>query len=148
MKRLVLIAAAASVVLAGCSVSPGEKVDITMKEWSISVSPSSVTAGRVRLAVDSVGRETHELALILAKNPADLPRTPEGKLDLVANRPIDELEPFEPGHYIATSPNLPAGEYLVICTRRSIVNGVEVEHLAQGMVAHLTVNPRKKKVGN
>ena len=136
MKRLIVLVALAPLLLAGCSVSPGDKVGVTMKEYSIAVTPARVTSGRVRLAVDSVGNEEHDLALMLAKNLDELARTPEGKLDLVADRPIDEIEKFEPGHYIATSPLLNPGQYLVICTI----------HVDQGMVAKLTVSPRKKQV--
>lgn len=137
MKRpivLVLVLVFA-VVLPGCSVRPGDKVGVTVQEYSISLSPPSATAGRIRLLIDSIGNEVHDLKLIAAKSLAELPRTPEGKLDLVANRPMDEIEQFEPGHYIATSPNLPAGQYVVVCTI----------HVDQGMVAEFTVNPRKKK---
>jgi plastocyanin len=135
MKRLVLFAVILPLVLAGCSVSPGDKVDVTMKEYSIAVSPTSITSGRVRWAIDAVGEEDHDLAFILAENVAGLPRTPEGKLDLVAGRPIDEIEKFRPGHYIATSPLLRPGHYLVVCTI----------HVDQGMVADLTIKPRTKE---
>jgi plastocyanin len=137
MKRLLLFVVLVPLLLAGCSVSPGDKVDVTMKEYSIAVSPSAITSGRVRWAIDSVGNEDHDLAFILAKSVDELPRTPEGKLDLVAGRPIDEIEKFEPGHYIATSPLLRPGRYLVICTI----------HVDQGMVTKLTINPRTKENG-
>jgi plastocyanin len=135
MKRLLVFAVVAPLVLAGCSISPGDKVEVTMKDYSIAVSPGAITSGRVRWAIDSVGKEDHDLAFILAKSVDELPRTPEGKLDLVAGRPIDEIEKFAPGHYIATSPLLRPGHYLVICTI----------HVDQGMVAKLTINPRAKE---
>ena len=135
MKRLLVFVALLPLVLAGCSVSPGDKVDVTMKEYSIAVSPHAITSGRVRWAIDSIGKEDHDLAFVFAKSVAELPRTPEGKLDLVAGRPIDEIEKFGPGHYIATSPLLRPGHYLVICTI----------HVDQGMVAKLTINPRTKE---
>ena len=137
MKRLLVFAVLVPLVFAGCSVSPGDKVDVTMKEYSIAVRPPTVTSGRVRFAIDSVGDEDHDLAFILAKDVAELPRTPEGKLDLVAGRPIDEIEKFAPGHYIATSPLLRPGHYLVICTI----------HVDQGMVAKLTINARTNEGG-
>jgi plastocyanin len=137
MKRLVVCAAVVPLLLAGCSVSPGDKVDVTMKEYSIAVSPTAVTSGRVRWAIDSVGKEEHDLAFMLAKSVAELPRTPEGKLDLVAGRPIDEIEQFKPGHYIATSPLLRPGHYLVLCTI----------HVDQGMVTKLTINARTSENG-
>jgi plastocyanin len=137
MKRLLFLVVLLPLLLGGCSVSPGDKVDVVMKEYSIAVSPQAVTSGRIRWAIDSVGKEDHDLAFILAKSVEDLPRTPEGKIDLVANRPIDEIEKFAPGHYIATSPLLRPGHYLVICTI----------HVDQGMVAKLTINPRTKENG-
>ena len=98
----------------------------------------------MRFEIDSIGEMKHDLALVLAKSVDDLARTPEGKLDLTANRPIDEIEAFEPGHYSATSPNLPAGNYLMICTLTSEVNGQQVDHLAQGMSTKFTVVARKR----
>ena len=69
----------------------------------------------------------------------------DGNLDLTgANRPIDEVKAFEPGHYIATSPNLVAGRYLFVCTLSSTINGQVVHHFAEGMVAKLTIVARKK----
>ena len=132
-----VFAALVPLVFGACSVSPGDKVTITMTDNSLDVSPSRVRSGRVRLAIDSVGEMTHDLALMLAKDVSALARTPEGKLDLQgANRPIDEIESFEPGHYIATTPNLLAGRYLVVCTI----------HVDQGLVGKLTVVPRKRQV--
>jgi hypothetical protein len=137
MKRLVVLVAAVPLILgAACSVSPGDKVSVRLDEWSIKVTPATARSGRVRFQIDSVGKERHDLALIQAARVEDLPRTPEGKLDLAANRPIDEIEAFEPGHYIATSPNLLAGKYLVVCTLE--------DHVARGMWAKFTVVARKK----
>jgi hypothetical protein len=135
-RRIFAVAIAATLLLSACSISPGDKVGVTMREWSLKVSPSSVRSGRVRFAIDSLGDAQMDMALIQAKDLAEVKRTPDGKLDLTgAFRPIDEIKPFEPGHYIATSPNLAAGHYLVICRL----------HADQGMVANLTIVPRKKK---
>jgi hypothetical protein len=135
MRRLLLLGALTALVSA-CSVSPGDKVAVTMKDFSVSVSPANARAGRIRFEIDSIGKETHSFALMLAKDPAALVRTPDGKLDLEgANRPIDEIEPFEPGHYIATTPNLLEGDYLLICTL----------HIDQGMATKFHVDPRTKK---
>jgi len=135
-RRLFAAAIAATLVLSACSVSPGDKLTVTMKQWSIALSPATVRSGRVRFAIDSLSGSQMDLALLQAKTLAEVPRTPDGKLDLTGTyRPIDEIKPFEPGHYIATSPNLNAGHYLVICRL----------HADQGMVADLTIVPRKRK---
>ena len=145
MRRLLLLALVPVLALSGaCSVSPGDKVTVTLDEWSLKVEPGQVRSGRVRFEIDAIGEQRHDLALMLAKRVEDIPRTPEGKLDLTANRPIDEITAFEPGHYSATSPNLPAGQYLLLCTLTSDVNGQPVEHVAQGMWTKLTVIARKK----
>lgn len=145
MRRLLLLALVPVLLLgSACSVSPGDKVTVTIDEWSMKVEPGQARSGRVRFDIDSVGEQQHDLALVLAKRVEDLPRTPDGKLDLTANRPIDEIEAFEPGHYSATSPNVLAGEYLFICTLVTEVNGQQVDHLAQGMWAKFTVVARKR----
>lgn len=143
MKRLTGSALASVVLFAtavfgsACSVSAGDKVQITLKEWSLTAAPGQARSGRVRFEIDSVGATKHDLALILANRVEDLARTPDGKLDLAANRPIDEIEAFEPGHYVATSPNLLAGKYLFVCTLD--------DHFARGMWAKFTVVARGKK---
>ena len=147
--RRSLVAVACGAIALGasaCSISPGDEVGVTMKEWSITVAPASARSGRVRLAIDSFGSRQHDLALVQAKDVGEVPRTPDGKLDLTGvYRPIDEIKPFRPGHYIATSPNLAAGHYIVVCTRTSTINGQVVPHFAQGMVGDLTIVARKKK---
>lgn len=144
--RRVWFVALVAVLAAGsaCSVSPGDKINVTLDEWSLKVDPGQVRSGRVRFEIDSVGEMPHDLALVLAKSVDEIPRTPEGKLDFSSNRPIDEIEAFEPGHYSATSPNLLGGQYILLCTLTSDVNGQPVEHLAQGMWTKLTVVARKK----
>ncbi len=140
--RLVALLALVAVLLAGCSVSPGDKVTVTMKEWSMAVSPAAATAGRIRFEIDSDGERKHNFALILGKDIAAVPKTATGALELEgANRPIDEIEAFEPGHYIATTPNLLAGDYVMVCTL--VTDGVP--HYVQGMVTKFHVNPRTKK---
>jgi hypothetical protein len=144
MRRVRLIALLALVpfLLAGCSVSPGDKVRVSMDEWSMAVRPAEATSGRVRFEIDSEGEMTHDFALLLAKDITAVPKLPTGALDLEgANRPIDEIEAFEPGHYIATTPNLLAGDYLMVCTL--VTDGVP--HFAQGMVTKFHVNERAKK---
>lgn len=145
MRRLLLLALVSVLMMgAACSVSPGDKVEVTIDEWSLKVDPGQARSGRVRFEIDSVGKMRHDLALVLAKSVDELARTPEGKLDLSANRPIDEIEAFEPGYYSATSPNLLAGDYLFICTLTSEVNGQQVDHLAKGMWTKFTVVARKR----
>jgi len=139
---LLALLALVPVLLAGCSVSPGDKVTVTMKEWSIAVTPGEATSGRVRFEIDADGELKHDFALLLAKDIAAVAKLPTGALDLEGpNRPIDEIEAFEPGHYIATTPNLLAGDYLMVCTL--VTDGVP--HFAQGMVTKFHVNPRTKK---
>lgn len=145
MKRLVVIVGALAVLASGCSVSPGDKVNVHMEEWSIAVTPAKATAGRVRFEIDSTGERQHNFALMLVKKPEDLVKNPDGSLNLEgANRPIDEIEAFEPGHYSAMTPNLLAGDYVMVCTL--VTDGVP--HFAQGMVAKFHVDPKRKKVGN
>lgn len=145
MKRLVLLAGALTLVASACSVSPGDKVNVHMDEWSIAVTPAKATSGRVRFEIDSEGARKHNFALMLVKEPADLVKNPDGSLNLEgANRPIDEIEAFDPGHYIAMTPNLLAGDYLMVCTL--VTDGVP--HFSQGMVAKFHVDVRRKQVGN
>ena len=143
MRRRLLasVGVAASVLLlaGGCSVSPGEKVAVGLREWKIDVAPGSVKSGRVQFEIDNEGELTHDLVLIRKADVSQLALTPEGGVDLAVDRPIDEIEDLKPGSYLAASPNVLAGDYLVVCTITEGPDGQPLNHFQSGMWAKLKV---------
>jgi hypothetical protein len=129
---------------AGCSVSPGDKVAIGLEEWKIDIAPASVRSGRVQLEIDNDGKLTHNLVLLRKADVSQLALTPEGAVDLAVDRPIDEIEDLPPGSYLAASPNVLAGDYLVVCTVTEGPDGQPLNHFQSGMWAKLKVVPKTK----
>ena len=138
------LGAAFALALGGCSVSPGDKVAVGLEEWKIEVSPSSVRSGRVQFEIDNDGELTHNLVLIRKADPSQLALTPEGGVDVALDRPIDEIEDLEPGNYLAASPNVLAGDYLLVCTITEGADGQPLNHFQSGMWAKLKVVPKTK----
>jgi hypothetical protein len=134
------VAAGAVVLLAGgCSVSPGDKVVVGLREWAIEVGPTSVRSGRVQFEIDNEGDLTHNLVLMRKSDVSELALTPEGAVDVAVDRPIDEIENLGPGNYLAVSPNVLAGDYLVVCTITEGTDGQPLNHFQAGMWAKLKV---------
>jgi uncharacterized cupredoxin-like copper-binding protein len=133
-----VVIGAVALATVGCSSSSSESggggegdVNATEKDFSISLSSSSVPAGDVTFAVTNEGPSTHEFVVIKTdEDPASLPvengTVPEDSLDVV-----DELEDVAPGTSPTLDVNLEAGSYALICN----ISG----HYQQGMHAGLTV---------
>lgn len=136
------IAAAVVGLAGGCSVSPGDKVAVGLREWKIDVAPAAVRAGRVQLEIDNAGELLHDLVLIRKAEVDQLARTPSGGVDVAVDRPIDEIEDLEPGSYLAVSPNVLPGDYLLVCTVTEGADGQPLDHFQAGMWAKLRVMPK------
>lgn len=130
--------------LGACSVSPGDKVGVVMKEWSIDVDPATARSGRVQFEVDNEGELTHNLVLIRKAELSQLALTPDGGVDVAVDRPIDEIEDLEPGSYLAASPNVLAGDYLLVCTITQGPDGEALNHFQSGMWAKLKILPKRR----
>ena len=143
-----VVVAAVALLGSGCSVSPGDKVSIGLEEWKISVSPASVKAGRVQLEIDNDGDLTHNLVLMRKADPSQLALTPEGGVDVATERPIDEIEDLKPGSYLAASPNVLAGDYLLVCTITEGPDGQPLNHFQSGMWAKLKVVAKSRRGGD
>lgn len=144
-RKAAFTAVAAVVAMAGgCSVSPGDKVAVRLEEWKIDVSPGSVRSGRVQFEIDNEGALTHNLVLIRKGDVSELARTPEGGVDVAVDRPIDEIDDLRPGSYLAASPNVLAGAYLLVCTITEGPDGQALDHFQSGMWAKLDVEAKTR----
>ena len=133
------LVAAVLLLASGCSVSPGDKLSVGLHEFKIDISPGSVRSGRVQLEIDNESGLTHDLVLIRKADISELALTPEGAVDVKVDRPIDEIVDLPPGSYLAVSPNVLAGDYLVVCTVTEGADGQPVNHFQSGMWAKLKV---------
>lgn len=133
------VVGAVVLLASGCSVSPGDKVAVGLREWKIDVAPATVRSGRVQFEIDNEGELTHDLVLIRKADPSQLALTPEGGVDVAVERPIDQVEDLGPGSYLAASPNVLAGDYLLVCTITEGADGQPLNHFQSGMWAKLKV---------
>ncbi len=122
---------------AGCGsddeTSGSDSVDVTLEEWEVGVSESSVPAGSVTLNASNAGTLEHELLIVRSDDPpGDLPvvdnRVPE---DDPAVDIVDEIAEFEPGTESSGTFDLEAGSYILMCNIAT--------HYEQGMYTEFTV---------
>jgi hypothetical protein len=118
------------------------EVDLQLTEWTIE-GATSVPAGRIGFAVKNIGKENHELLILRASSPADLPRSELGSLD--ANRLADDavagrIGAFRPGQTCTGVFDLEPGDYVLVCNlvEPEVDRTIEV-HLAEGQATPFTV---------
>jgi uncharacterized cupredoxin-like copper-binding protein len=120
----------------------GETVAVTLQEFAVSVSPSSVSAGEVTFNVTNNGpNDTHEFVVIRTDlGPTELPTDETGAVDENGEgiEGVDEIEDIAVGDTpTLTVDDLPAGNYVLIC---NIYDEAEQEsHYQEGMRASFTV---------
>lgn len=143
MRRLTLgaLVAATAMILAGCS-SGGGSLDVSLYEWGVDPSASSVEAGKVTFTATNDGGEPHELVIVKGVAPADLPVDEDGKViedELPEGAFIGEIEEFEAGGTESASYDLDAGTYTLFCNILEVEDGVPESHFQEGMVTTITV---------
>ena len=98
-------------------------VGVDLGEWFVGPEAAGAAAGSVGFVADNVGEEPHELVVVRAETPDDLPvedgmvqedQLPEGDFQ-------GEIDAFPAGDTCAGQFELEAGEYVLFC------NIVEVE---------------------
>jgi uncharacterized cupredoxin-like copper-binding protein len=132
---------AVALVAAGCSGDGGETVDVTLQEFAISASPSSVSAGEVTFDATNDGpNDPHELVVFKTDLAPDaLPTQETGAADESGEgvELIDEIEEFPVGETQSMTLDLDAGNYVLIC---NIFDEDENEaHYQEGMRLAFTV---------
>ncbi len=131
MKRLLLFATIATLVLGACAQTGGApsgpaKVTVTMSEWSVTPSQTSVQAGQVTFAVKNNGRVTHELAILKTDLSHDkIPVRAENAKKVQEPGIAGEIEDVGAGTTKEATFDLKPGNYVLICN--------EEEHYQAGM---------------
>ena len=116
------------------------EVRVTLAEWTLELSVSSVAAGDIYFLVDNLGPEhPHEFVIIRSDLAADaLPTIHDGSVPEDAVELVGEIEEFASASSASMVFNLTAGKYVLIC------NVVETEgdlesHYQEGMRAVFVV---------
>ena len=125
MRALMTFAVTAALLLAACAQGPA-KLTVTMDEWSIKLSQSSVPSGSVAFSLQNAGKEEHELVILKTDIAPD-------KLALRASDPtkveepgaVGEIEEVAPGTSKEATFDLQPGNYVLICN--------EATHYQAGM---------------
>lgn len=129
MKRLALALVAVMVAVPACTKGgPTMEVQVTLDEYSISLSPNAEDEGTVRFFIDNVGEQEHTLYFARGSDPSALPLAADGSVDLSKLLVSDRLEAIEPGRY-RIQPDLLPGPLVLFCNL--VTDGVS--HFAEGM---------------
>ena len=134
--------AACAVVLAACgggsdkqsiSTPPASaKVNVTLKEWSLTPDTTSVPAGSVTFTATNDGSFEHEMIVIKTGLAPDALPISSGAVDeAAAGNVIDEIPEFAPGATQTLTVDLGPGAYVLFCN----VGG----HYQQGVRSAFTV---------
>jgi uncharacterized cupredoxin-like copper-binding protein len=89
---------------------------VSLKEFSITPSGASVTAGEVAFQVSNAGTVVHELLVLKTdKDPKQLPTKADGTVDEVGAGLAGEVSDLDPGKSGTSTFTLAAGQYALIC---------------------------------
>ena len=123
--RITIAAAAlALVATVGCSSSSSSSsgggstsggVSATEKDFSITLSSSTGTAGSTTFNISNEGPSTHEFVIIKTNDAPDALPVTNGSVDESGLTIVDENEAVAPGTTPALTTNLDAGSYVIIC---------------------------------
>ena len=131
-----------AMALGACSGDDGGgTVDVTLQEFAIAASPSSIGAGEIAFDATNDGpNDPHELVVFRTDLAPDaLPTNDDGSVDETGEgvELIDEIEEFPVGETQSKTINLEAGSYVLVC---NIYDADEQEsHYQEGMRLSFTV---------
>lgn len=129
-----------AMVIAACSGGGG--VDVSLFEWGVDASTSSVSAGDIAFSVTNDGGEPHEMVIVKGVAAADLPVDADGKVvedELPEGAFIGEVEEFEAGTTESATFALDAGTYTLFCNLLEEEDGEPESHFQKGMVTTIEV---------
>jgi uncharacterized cupredoxin-like copper-binding protein len=132
-----LVPAIAALVLAGASCSGGSEGDVntTLRDFEISIDPSSTDAGDVTFAVTNEGPAMHEFVVVKTDLAEDaLPTDENGDVteEGTGMEVVDEIEDIAPDADESLTVSLDAGTYVLMCNLPG--------HYSRGMHTTLTVS--------
>ncbi|CAA9232785.1 MAG: hypothetical protein AVDCRST_MAG50-1265 [uncultured Acidimicrobiales bacterium] len=125
-----------SAVAAGCVTRgattrlPTSRLEVSLDDTAITV-PASVTAGVNQVLVKNIGTSDHELWIVAAASPADLP-VANGRVVTDGLTPIVRMEAFGRNKLCQNSFVIPPGRYVAFC---NLAPPGATPHFEAGMVA-------------
>ena len=123
---------------AAASVAPGP-IDVSLNEFSITISTHTVPAGKTVFAVKNIGTRAHEFVVLKTDTPAAdfAVGSFEGQSDRIdedaAGTNVGETGDLEPGTSKTVTITLEPGHYAVVCNLPG--------HYRMGMRQDVTVTP-------
>lgn len=141
---LAFLACCAAMAFVSCS-DPDDisTVNVTLREFSVSVDQRTVPAGEVTFHVTNAGTVPHEFLVIRTGLAADaLPTTSEGAFneDAPGTDVLDEIEDIAPGQSRDITIQLDDDSYVLICNMVHREGGTVSAHYALGMRTSFQVN--------
>ena len=134
MKRLLVLAAAAALVIPACSSDSGG-IGVTLSDFKVELAESSAPAGDLTFDVDNTAEQEHEFVIFKTDLAQDsLPLNAEGNVDEEGEgvTHVDEIGGIKGGASASITVTLDAGNYVFICNLPG--------HYQQGMHVPFTVS--------
>ena len=134
MKRLLVLAAAAALVIPACSSDDGG-IGITLSDFKVEPAETSAAAGELTFDVTNDAEQTHEFVIVKTDLAADaLPTNEDGDVDEEGEgiEPVNEIEDITSGSTQSLTVTLDAGSYVFLCNLPG--------HYRQGMHTTFTVS--------
>lgn len=144
IRRKLAVVAAMAALVAGCSGPSRPDLTVVLTSDGIVARGGPVKAGSVKIDIDN-GGATYDLLFVRTDlDPAALPTTASGELDLSKLAVVDRLTGVAPGHFRTRPPSLPPGNYVIVGQPASPApGGPPIAHNPQAMRARLVVQPHE-----
>jgi hypothetical protein len=118
-------------------------VEVELLDRDILLGTAQLQAGTVTLDISNNGTELHELVVVRADDPAELPLAADGRVafgKLPKGAFVGEVEPWSPNLACTGTFELKAGRYALFCNiLETEADGTRDNHYANGMRAAFRV---------
>jgi len=112
-------------------------IAVELKEWAVLPARADVPAGTVTFDARNTGADAHELVVVRADDPAQLPLAADGTVEeekLPAGAFVGEIEAFPAKQTCKGTFELAAGSYALFCNiLEAEADGKKENHYANGM---------------
>ena len=120
IQRAVIALSTLALVVASCSSGPEAlpadvQITVDMKEYNITVTPSSIKAGTIKFGVRNIGTMEHEFDLIKTDLAPDKLPVDTGQAKAKEDGLVRQEKSIQPNKVGTTTVVLAAGHYLIIC---------------------------------
>jgi uncharacterized cupredoxin-like copper-binding protein len=127
--RRVLAATALATLVPAASALAGGSTKVTLNEFSVKASPTSISSGKVKFTVKNAGDDRHELAVIKTSTKASKLKVSGGRVSEKGS--VGEVSNIAGGKTKTLTLNLKKGHYVLLCNLPG--------HYQQGMRRDFTV---------